>query len=333
LLQRFRADLLDWYFRVRRDLPWRRTTDPYSIWVSEIMLQQTRVATVVPYYERFLVRFPDIRSLAEAPEDELLAVWAGLGYYSRVRNMQRAARRMSGAFPHDYESIRALPGIGDYTAAAVASIAFGLPHAAVDGNVLRVASRVLNDAGDIKSPVTRKRLTAFAQTLLDRDAPGAFNQALMELGATICTPKQPRCLYCPLADLCEARAAGTQSLIPVSAAQAEPIRFNRTLYVVLRKRLILLWQRPAASSRLAGFWELPGPEHFAVTPESRVLGSFRHSITNGRYAFEVRLIPPEVSTTCKKVANCRFVPLKTIENMALSTTARKALRIFFATLA
>src|SRR6266516_234894 len=184
----FRKALLSWYAGAKRVLPWRETRDPYRIWISEVMLQQTRVAAVIPYYERFLARFPDLATLAAAPEQELLAAWGGLGYYSRARNLQRAAQQMRGRFPSDYESIRALVGVGDYTAAAVASIAFGLPYAVVDGNVLRVLSRVTNDASDIGSLKTKKRMQALADTLLAQSDPGLYNQALMELGATVCLP-------------------------------------------------------------------------------------------------------------------------------------------------
>jgi A/G-specific adenine glycosylase len=197
-VSRFRRELLEWYRRGQRDLPWRRTKDPYAIWISEIMLQQTRVAAVIPYYERFLTAYPNFGALAAAPEAELLGMWAGLGYYSRARNVQKAARQMVelGGFPRDYEAIRGLAGIGDYTAAAVASIAFDLPHAVLDGNVMRVLARVGNDGSDIGSIGTRKRLQAEAQRLLDGRHAGEFNQALMELGATVCVPKQPVCGNC-----------------------------------------------------------------------------------------------------------------------------------------
>ena len=175
-----RADLLSWYRVHRRDLPWRRTGDPYAIWLSETMLQQTRVTAALPYYERFLKLFPTIEALANAPEAELLACWAGLGYYARARNLQRAAKAMKGRFPKSHAAIRELPGVGDYTAAAVASIAFGLPHAAVDGNVLRVLSRVYADDTDVAKALGRKRFTAIADLCLDLESPGDFNQALME---------------------------------------------------------------------------------------------------------------------------------------------------------
>ena len=176
--------LIAWYERAHRDLPWRRTSDPYRVWVSEIMLQQTRAQAVVPYFERFLARFPTVEALAAAPEEEALALWSGLGYYSRARNLLRAARLIhaAGAFPSDFAGLRALPGVGDYTAAAIASIAFGKPHAVLDGNVLRVVARMQNDAAEIGSARTRERFRAIAQTWLDSQRPGTFNQALMELG-------------------------------------------------------------------------------------------------------------------------------------------------------
>src|ERR1700730_476619 len=182
-LSSFRKQLLACFRQFQRDLPWRRTRDPYRIWISEIMLQQTRVAAVIPYYERFLVRFPDVARLASAPEQELLAAWAGLGYYSRARNLQRAAKKILelGAFPGDYLSLRDLAGVGEYTAAAIASMAFNLPHAVLDGNAIRVLSRLAAEEGNIGSGAVRKRLGEVADALLDRKRPGEFNQALMEL--------------------------------------------------------------------------------------------------------------------------------------------------------
>jgi A/G-specific adenine glycosylase len=220
--------LLAWYRRGRRDLPWRRTSDPYRIWVSEIMLQQTRAQAAIPYFERFLERFPTVEALAAAGEEEVLALWSGLGYYSRARHLLHGAQRVAaaGAFPGDYESIRALPGVGDYTAAAVASIAFGLPYAVVDGNVLRVVARMENDAAETGSARTRERFRSIAQEWMDARNPGAFNQALMELGATVCLPRNPLCPACPLESLCAARAAGTAAGLPVKLRKREPVRIE-----------------------------------------------------------------------------------------------------------
>jgi A/G-specific adenine glycosylase len=249
-----RRHLLDWYRGAARDLPWRRTRDPYRIWVSEIMLQQTRVAAVIPYYERFLERFPTVEALAAAPEQDLLAMWAGLGYYSRARNLQKAARQIVDgapkataavvgegeaaqvqvAFPSTYEAIRELPGVGDYTAAAVASIAFGLPHGVLDGNVARVFARLAADWSDISAPATRKRFQQWADALVDPADPGAFNQAVMELGATVCLPKNPMCLVCPLSGDCAARAQAIQSQLPVKGRRLEIVAEEKTYLLITR---------------------------------------------------------------------------------------------------
>lgn len=327
----FSQRLAVWYERVHRDLPWRRTSDPYAIWVSEIMLQQTRVATVVPYYERFLERFPTLEALAGAGEQDLLTAWAGLGYYSRVRNMQRAARQMAGTFPRDYESILSLPGIGAYTGAAVASIAFGLPRAAVDGNVLRVLSRTTNESGDIRSVTVKQRLQAVADQLLDRADPGRFNQAVMELGATVCLPRKPLCLVCPVQDLCEGRRAGRQDELPVKGRQPTTLRVDREVFLIERDGAMLLWQRPADSSLLAGFWELPEPEHLTSRPaDAAYLGSFRHGITNHSYTFSAFLCPAqeEVYGPCKNVVKWAWMTCEEAGKRAISTTVRKAFALY-----
>ena len=317
--------LVEWYRRGHRDLPWRRTADPYRIWVSEVMLQQTRAQAVIPYYERFLARFPTAQALADSEEDDVLALWAGLGYYSRARNLRRAAREIAdaGGFPQTYDGIRALPGIGDYTAAAIASIAFGLPHAVLDGNVLRVVARVANDAADIAAPRTRERFRAVAQSWLDPRRPGVFNQALMELGATVCLPRNPLCLLCPLAAVCEARAAGTSSQLPVKLRRAEPVAVAATLLLVRRSGRVLLRRRDASSRRMPGFWDLPDPESLPSARPGQTLGEFRHTITHHFYRFTVKL------------ASFRATPGRTFDwfdparlpAIPLSTTARKALQL------
>jgi A/G-specific adenine glycosylase len=316
---RFRKNLLEWYAHAARDLPWRRTRDPYAIWVSEVMLQQTRVQAVIPYYERFLSRFPTIESLASAPEHEVLSLWAGLGYYSRARNLQAAAREIvaDGAFPRTYHEIRSLPGIGDYTAAAIASIAFGLPHAAVDGNMARVLARMSGEEQDLKSPPVRRRLQALADDLLDRYAPGDFNQALMELGATVCLPREPQCLACPVAGLCEARAAGRQNDIPVRGRRDGRIRVSQTLIVIEKNGRVLLHQRDAKDRRLAGFWELPECVD-GLTGD--LVGRFRHSIVNHDYVFEIR-----TARLDRAPRGFRWWPLKRLGEIPLTTTARKAI--------
>ncbi len=316
--------LIDWYRLARRDLPWRRTADPYRVWVSEIMLQQTRAQAVIPYYERFLERFPTASVLAAAADDEVLALWSGLGYYSRARNLRRAAQTVAAAqtFPPDYVSIRALPGVGDYTAAAIASIAFGLPHAVLDGNVLRVVARLKNDAADIAAPRTRARFRAVVQGWLDPRRPGEFNQALMELGATVCLPRQPRCEACPLAGMCHARAAGTAAQLPVKLRKQEPVQIEAVLLVVESHGRVLLRRREGTARRMAGFWELPTPEELPAARPGKLLGSFRHTITHHHYTFTVLAAAARAAGP----AFAWFAP-EELGSIPLSTTARKGLRV------
>jgi A/G-specific adenine glycosylase len=267
-----RRDLLSWFDRHRRDLPWRRTRDPYRIWVSEVMLQQTRVEAVLPYYERFLGRFPNVDDLASAPIDEVLALWSGLGYYRRARQLHAAARRIADAreFPRTLDRLLELPGVGSYTAAAVASIAFGLAVPVLDGNVERVMARRLALAEDPKRGASRALLVAAAAALLDPSRPGDSNQALMELGATLCLPRQPRCELCPLRPGCAASGEGRPGLYP-PPRRRRPTEIRRLLVAVVASRenpdRVLLFRRsprlPQAAPTSpsvglpAGAWELP----------------------------------------------------------------------------
>jgi A/G-specific adenine glycosylase len=256
---RLREDLLTWFDRHRRDLPWRRTSDPYKIWLSEVMLQQTRVETVLPFYNRFLEKFPTVEDLARAETDEVLAQWSGLGYYRRARQLHAAARRIAeaGTFPRTLEELQALPGIGSYTAAAVSSIAFGVVAPVMDGNVERVLSRCLALDEDPRSGSARRQLLAAAADLLDPDRPGDSNQALMELGATICTPRRPKCLLCPLRPGCRAAAGGDPERYPVPRVKREGERHRLLVALVEDGRGVLLFRRPEDSTLLAGTWELP----------------------------------------------------------------------------
>jgi A/G-specific adenine glycosylase len=214
----FQKNLLEWFRQFQRDLPWRNTKDPYRIWLSEIMLQQTRVAAAIPYFERFLARFPDVHSLAKAPEDEVLRCWSGLGYYGRARNLKKAAQlivaKHGGTFPTRLEDVLALPGIGKYTAAAILSIAFGEKHAVLDGNVARVLARLCALRGDLRESQRWQDLQKTADALLDPGGPSEWNQAMMELGAMLCTPKSPQCLICPVARFCEGRRQGLAESLP-----------------------------------------------------------------------------------------------------------------------
>jgi A/G-specific adenine glycosylase len=323
-IRQLRRDLLTWFDAHQRDLPWRRTRDPYAIWVSEIMLQQTRVAAVLPFYARFLSRFPDFLKLADASESELLAHWAGLGYYHRARNMQKAAIRMRdhGAFPNTYVEIRKLPGIGEYTAAAVASIAFDLPHAAVDGNALRVVSRIFDDGRATDATAGRKHFGALAARLLDTSRLGAFNQAMMELGATVCFPKKPQCLVCPIGQCCEARREGTQELRPVKAAAVKNVEDERVVFWIAEAGKVLAWQRPPQSKLMAGFWELPERPQLPAASVGRTLGAFRHGITFHSYRFEVREAAPP-----SNLGPCEWVSMDALSSLPLSTVMRKAKRV------
>jgi A/G-specific adenine glycosylase len=316
--------LVDWYRRAHRDLPWRRTSDPYNIWVSEVMLQQTRAQAAIPYYRRFLDRFPTVEALAAAAEQDVLAQWAGLGYYTRARNLRRAAQQVvnAGGFPRDYAAIRALPGIGDYTAAAVASIAFDLPHAVVDGNVLRVVARMEDDSADIAAPRTRERFRAIAQQWMGSSQPGVFNQALMELGAMVCLPANPRCRDCPIARHCRALQAGTVVQLPVKLRKIEPVAIAAVLLLVRRGGRVLLRQKEAGARRMAGFWELPSPEELPAARTGKSWGEFRHTITHHRYTFTVRS-----ATVRAPGADFRWFSAPELTEIPLSTTARKALQL------
>jgi A/G-specific adenine glycosylase len=316
--------LLQWYAAGHRDLPWRRTSDPYRIWISEIMLQQTRAQAVIPYYDRFLHRFPTVESLAVAEEAQVLTLWSGLGYYSRARNLRRAAQQIlaAGGFPHDFDALRALPGIGDYTAAAIASIAFGLPHVVVDGNVLRVVARVENDAADIGSARTRERFRAVAQGWLDTKNAGAFNQAIMELGATVCVPRNPLCPVCPLAAQCKALREGTAAQLPVKLRRTEPVKIEGVLLIVRKGPRVLMRQREPDARRMAGFWDLPAPADLPGARTGTSFGAIRHTITHHRYTLQVA-----AATAAVPRGPFEWFDAEKLGDVPLSTTARKALKL------
>ena len=262
LLAEIPARLLEWYDSCRRILPWREDPTPYRVWVSEIMLQQTRVEAVKPYYERFLSSLPTVRDLAEAPEEQLLKLWEGLGYYNRVRNLQKGAQQVikeyGGEIPGSFEKLCALPGVGEYTAGAVASIAFGLPVPAVDGNVLRVFSRLLAREDDIVDPKVKKRMGQEISELIPHDRAGDFNQSLMELGATVCLPNgTPKCEECPLGEFCRAHELGIEESLPKKAAKKARKIEERTVFLLTCRGKIALGRRPE-KGLLAGMWELPG---------------------------------------------------------------------------
>jgi A/G-specific adenine glycosylase len=262
-LQALQAKLLAWYRHNQRDLPWRRIKDPYPVWISEVMLQQTQVQTVIPYYLRFLERFPNVNALATSETEQVLRLWAGLGYYSRARNLQRAARlvieRFGGEFPRSYNDVLSLPGIGRYTAAAILSIAFDQPYAVLDGNVTRVVSRLIGIEGDPKSTAVQNALWATAQKLLPSRDPGDFNQAIMELGATLCSPRQPRCLLCPWQAECAARRAGRQETFPQKLKRPVSRKSKQVAIVIAHRGRFLIVHR-SEQPLLRDFWEFPSAE-------------------------------------------------------------------------
>ena len=258
----FTQTILSWYDQGHRDLPWRRTQDPYRIWISEIMLQQTRAETVVSYYERFLARYPTVQDLASAPEEELLKAWEGLGYYSRARSLQKAAKAIvsqyGGQLPADLDKLRALPGIGDYTAGAIASIAFGIPAAAVDGNVERVLCRWDAIAEEVGTPAVRREIAARAQALVPRDRPGAFANAMMEMGATMCTPKNPKCLLCPVREGCLGFAQGIAQELPRKAKKkAQRVETRAVLLVFCENRVLIVKRQEKLLGGLFVFPDVP----------------------------------------------------------------------------
>ena len=256
--RRFRRSLTAWYARHARPLPWRNTRDPYRIWISEIMLQQTTVAAVVPYFERFLRRFPTLAILAAARESEVLRLWEGLGYYSRASNIHKTARQIvgehGGVFPDDVAALRDLPGIGRYTAGAIASFAFERAAPILEANTLRLYSRLIGFRGDPRSAAGQKRLWRFAEQIVPRKRPGRFNQALMELGATLCSAENPNCSRCPVRTLCAASTNGSQHEIPVRALRAAPTLVTEVAVAIQRGKCYLLLKRPAGQ-RWAGLWD------------------------------------------------------------------------------
>lgn len=281
-LPRFRKELLAWFRQFQRDLPWRRTRDPYRIWLSEIMLQQTRVAAVIPYYERFLEKFPDICALAEAPQEDVLRLWSGLGYYSRARNLQAAAKEIvakhSQKFPRDLQELLALPGIGRYTAAAILSIAHGAKLAVLDGNVARVLARLGAVRGDLRESRRWESLQNMADGMLDPKSTGEWNQAMMELGAMVCTPRAPQCPLCPAAKFCRARKLGIADLLPEKRKKRETqeVTFAASIFLDARNRTILLpppraKNTPGQSSELAplvsNLWHFPSLQVGKNAPE------------------------------------------------------------------
>jgi A/G-specific adenine glycosylase len=309
---KLRLAVLRWYDASRRNLPWRRDTHPYRVWVSEIMLQQTRVAAVLDHYARWIERFPTVQDVAKAREQSVLALWSGLGYYHRARRLHKAAkvivRERKGEFPCTAEEWRELPGIGRYTAAAIASIAFGEAVAVVDGNVERVLDRMFGTSDD------KERNWQRAAALLNRARPGDFNQAMMELGATLCTPRAPQCLICPLNYWCQSRGS--------EAPKPQRVRKQKQLHYALACQggSVLLGQRSHDAKRMAGMWELPEIN----TANDEPIATFRHSITDSDYLVAIHPAPGALLQSLD--GSARWFSRKQWEKLALTGLTRKVLR-------
>ncbi|SDI55638.1 A/G-specific DNA-adenine glycosylase [Planococcus glaciei] len=283
----FQKDLIGWFSEEKRDLPWRRTADPYQIWISEIMLQQTRVDTVIPYYKRFIEKFPTLHDLAAADEEVLLKQWEGLGYYSRARNLQAGVREVAenygGIVPNSRKEISALKGVGPYTAGAVLSIAYGIPEHAVDGNVMRVLSRILLIEEDIAKPKTRKIFEEAVTEIISHEDPSSFNQGLMELGALICTPTSPKCLLCPVREHCAAFHEGKQQDLPIKTKAKKTKALQYAMFAIRSGETVLMEKRPE-SGLLANMWQFPmvelTEEILPVEIEEQLSESFRGTVSN-----------------------------------------------------
>jgi A/G-specific adenine glycosylase len=340
---RFEAQqrLLEWFAMQARDLPWRRDRTPYRVWVSEVMLQQTQVEIVCDYYRRFMARFPTVEALAAASLEEVLKVWQGLGYYSRARSLHRAAQqivaRHSGELPADVTALRRLPGIGAYTAGAIASIAFGIPAPAVDGNVRRVMARMLA----LEAPAPPE-LEEAARVLMPEDAPGPFTEALMELGATLCRPRSPQCLLCPWHDLCKARQSGKQEAFPVPKPRRAIPHYDVTAAVIIREDSRVLMARRRQEDMLGGLWEFPGGkrQEGETLPEAlrrelleemgieiavgEQLTIVQHAYTHFRitlYAFVCRLVTGE--PRCIECDDFQWATVEEIRELPMAVTDRK----------
>lgn len=327
---RLRNQLLHWYVRYRRDLPWRRNPSPYAIWVSEIMLQQTRVAVVIDRYQAFMARFPTLLSLALASEQEVLALWSGLGYYRRARMLHKAAQfvadQRSGNLPVTAAELRTLPGIGSYTAAAIASIAHGERVAVVDGNVERVICRLQGWEATASSALKRN-IAAVAAQLVDPAQPGDFNQAMMELGATVCLPRNPHCLVCPIAGACKTR--GEHKTAPRAPMRSREVAHALSVRTGLQPghahREVLLEQRPDSLSVMPGLWQLPALRS-AVVPEQDLRMTVRHAIMQVNYYVRIRTVfEDDIDSLTVAEGPRRWVPLNEVADLPLTGLARKVL--------
>lgn len=358
----FRRTLLNWYDNEKRDLPWRRTKNPYHIWISEIMLQQTQVVTVIPYYERFLDWFPTIESLANAPEEKILKAWEGLGYYSRVRNMQKAAQEImenfGGIFPDNHKDILSLKGIGPYTAGAIASIAFGLPEPAVDGNVMRVMARLFEVNYDIGDPKNRKIFQAIMEVLIDPERPGDFNQALMDLGTDIESAKNPRPDESPIRFFSAAYLHGTYDKYPIKLPKKKPKPIQIQAFVIRNSDGDFLMEKNLDGRLLGGFWSFPIMEtdvigqqldlfeknnaalqtisqktrfeddyHLKPNWTSKTFPAVKHTFSHQKWTID--LIEGNVTTTdFTTTKELRWIPQDQLQDYPMATPQKKMLKVY-----
>jgi len=341
--QRIAPRLLDWYRKHKRSLPWRGHPDPYAVWVSEIMLQQTRVETVIPYFKKWMHLFPTVKVLAEASEQDVLNAWEGLGYYSRARNLHKASQivneQYNGKLPRDLKELRKLPGIGRYTVGAIASIAFGMDEPTLDGNLRRVFARLFDVNEPADAPVGEKILWGLAREHLPKGGAGDYNQALMDLGAIICLPKNPRCLICPLMEICQSRANGTQEQRPVLKPKKEIPQVIHAAGVIVKNEKVLLAKRPS-KGLLGGMWEFPngqvdgdpaeGVESALETgyrlkvQKGEALGIVKHAYTHFRVMVHAyRCEPVSISNN----ESLKWVKLKELDDYPMGKVDRQIARM------
>jgi A/G-specific adenine glycosylase len=346
----FQQDLISWFKREQRDLPWRKDQDPYKVWVSEIMLQQTRVDTVIPYFNRFVEWFPTIEELADADEDKVLKAWEGLGYYSRVRNLQSAVKEVKekyqGKVPNTPEEISKLKGVGPYTAGAILSIAYSIPEPAVDGNVMRGLSRILSIWEDIAKPSTRKVFEQAVRELISHEEPSEFNQALMELGALICTPTSPSCLLCPVREHCQAFNEGVQNELPVKTKKTKQRNVDLACAILTDEDGNFLIHKRPPNGLLANLWEIPNVElhlplernreqaatlfqenHGLEIELEKVLGQIEHVFSH--LVWNITVYRGFIKGDIPQQAEWKMISREEMEDYAFPVSSQRMLNLFF----
>lgn len=348
-IEDFQQDLISWFKREQRDLPWRKDQDPYKVWVSEIMLQQTRVDTVIPYFNRFLEWFPTIDDLADAEEERVLKAWEGLGYYSRVRNLQAAVKEVrekyNGVVPNTAKEISSLKGVGPYTAGAILSIAYGIPEPAVDGNVMRVLSRILSIREDIAKPASRKIFEEAVRQLISQEEPSSFNQALMELGALICTPTSPSCLLCPVRDHCQGFEEGVQEMLPIKSKKNKQRKVQLGAVILTDDSgKILIHKRPE-TGLLANLWEFPNIEihlrnqkernqidtifqdEFGIAIETgKIIGQIEHVFSH--LIWNIHVYEGKIQSDVKESQEWKLASLEEMEDLAFPVPHQKMRKLY-----